>query len=175
MQVERLDEMRITSKDEAQIGALLDAAFNTEFGGRSYYQQRHHVRLIVRNADVIVGHMAISLRAIRMGDALVQVAGLAEVATDPDRRGQGIASTLMKAAIAEAQASPAAFFVLFGDQPLYAASGFVTKTNLLRYSSFLGVQSGEVIDAAKDGLMVMSLRDELWDDTAVIDLVGHAF
>jgi predicted N-acetyltransferase YhbS len=81
----------------------------------------------------------------------------------------------MKAAIAEAQASPAAFFVLFGDQPLYAASGFVTKTNLLRYSSFLGVQSGEVIDAAKDGLMVMSLRDELWDDTAVIDLVGHAF
>ena len=33
MQVERLDEMRITSKDEAQIGALLDAAFNTGFGG----------------------------------------------------------------------------------------------------------------------------------------------
>lgn len=175
MKVERIEEMRLTAQDEAQIGDLLDAAFGTDFGGRSYYQQRHHVRLVVRDAGVIIGHMAISLRAIRMGDALVQVAGLAEVASDPGHRGKGIASTLMEAAIDEVRQSLAAFFVLFGNQPLYVRAGFVEKHNVLRYSSLIDVRTGDVINGAKDGVMVMQMTDLVWDDDVIVDLVGHAF
>lgn len=175
MDIERIEEMRLTAKDEAQIGSLLDSAFGTDFAGRSYYQQRHHVRLLVREADKIIGHVAIDLRAIRMGDAIVQVAGLAEVATATSHRGQGLASSLLDAAILEVRQTVSTFLLLFGDHPIYARKGFMPKQNILRYTSFVGVKSGVTIEAQKDGLMVLLLSDLSWDDDAMIDLVGHAF
>ena len=175
MQIERIEEMRLTRADEAAISRLLDACFDTDFGGRSFYQNRHHTRLLVRKEDTVIGHMAVSLRAIRMGDHLCHAAGLAEVATDPAHRGQGIATALMQAAIAEARASIADFFVLFGVQPLYAASGFVAQINPLIRLDMRGAQSGEVLRGPKDGLMVMQLGDLAWDPQAKIDLMGYAF
>ena len=167
--------MRLTDQDDAQIGLLLDHSFGADYGGRSYYQQRPHVRLIVRESDRPIGHMAINLRAIRMGEQLVQVAGLAEIATDPAHCGKGIATTLMKAVIAEVKQSTAAFLVLFGNQPLYAASGFVSKRNKLKFVSFIDVRTGEITGTAKEGIMVLPMSDLAWDDGAIIDLAGHAF
>lgn len=175
MKVERIEEMRLTYDDEQQIGALLDRAFGAEFDGRSYYQQRHHVRLIVRENGAVIGHMALSLRAIRMGEQIIQVAGLAEVGTDPNHRGKGIASALMKAAIKEAKSSIASFFVLFGGQPLYAGSGFTAQENTVRFTPFVDVRTNPTKEVAKDGLMVLPLTNLAWDDSAIIDLVGHAF
>jgi predicted N-acetyltransferase YhbS len=175
MKVERIAEMRLTPADEAAIARVLKAAFGVDFGERAYYQNRHHVRLIVRDGDLIIGHMALSLRAARMGDQLVQMAGLAEVATDPDHRGKGIATAMMAEAIHEARASLADFFMLFGDQPLYAASGLVSKPNETLTIAMHGVRTGEQERRRDDGLMVMQLRETLWDDDALIDLVGFAF
>ena len=175
MKIDRIEEMRLTRQDEAAIARLLKAAFGTDFGGRSYYQNRHNVRLVVRDGDKVIGHMAISLRDIRMGDNLVTVAGLAEVATDPDHRGKGIASALMTAAIAEAKASLAEFFVLFGDQALYAGVGFETKPNRSLSVAMYGVRTGAQEHRQNEGLMVMQLRETPWDDTANIDLLGFAF
>lgn len=175
MQIERIEEMRITDADEIAIGTLLDAAFSTEFGGRSYYQQRHHVRFIVRDGAAVIGHMALGLRAIRMGDTLAQAAGLAEVATHPDHRGKGIATALMNAVLTEAKASPAHFLLLFGDEPLYAGVGFKVVPNTSLNVSFIGVKTGAHQTRKDDKLMMMPLRDLAWDEDAVIDLVGHAF
>ena len=88
MQVERIEEMRLTQVDEEQIGALLDRAFGADYEGRSYYQQRHHVRLIMRAGTEILGHIALSLRAIRMDEQIVQVAGLALTRTIAARGSQ---------------------------------------------------------------------------------------
>lgn len=175
MKIERIEEMRIAAADEVALAALMEAAFDPDYAGRSYYQQRHHVRLIVRNGAAIIGHMAIGLRAIRMGQRLVQAAGLAEVATHPDHRGQGIATALMHAAIAEAKASPADFFLLFGDQPLYTAVGFRTVPNKTISISFHDIRTGPQEIRQHDKLMMMPLRDKAWDEDAVVDLVGHAF
>lgn len=175
MQVERIEEMRLTPADEAAIARLLAAAFDTGFGGRSFYQNRQHVRFVIRDREQVIGHMALGLRAIRMGDQLVTAAGLAEVATDPAHRGKGIASTLMTAVIAEAKASIADFLILFGDQPLYAGTGFETKPNRTLSVSMHGARTGAQETRQDDGLMVLQLRDIPWDDTALVDLVGFAF
>lgn len=175
MQIERIEEMRLTRADDVAIGRLLDAAFNTEFNGRSFYQNRHHTRLLVRQGGDVIGHMAVSVRAIRMGDTLCHAAGLAEVATHPDHRGEGIATALMHAAIGEARASVADFFVLFGDQPLYAASGFVPFDNVVARQDMTDARGGAIKTDRKDKLMVMSLSDLAWDPTARIDLMGFAF
>lgn len=176
MPVEQLDEMRLTPTDDAAIAALLGRAFGTaDFKGRSYFQNRHHLRLVWREKGQIIGHVALSLRAIRMGDRLIQAAGVAEVATDPDHRGRGIASTLMEAAIAAAKGSLADVLILFGDEPLYARLGFQSKPNRTLTVSMHDVQTGVQENRQDDGLMVMPLRDIEWDDTALIDLVGFAF
>ena len=176
MTIEHIHEIRLAQTEETAIAELLGSAFaTTNFGNRSYFQNRHHQRLIWRENNKIVGHVALSLRAARMSDHLIQTAGIAEVATDPDHRGKGIATALMTAAITSAKASLADFAVLFGDEPLYARLGFRPKPNRTLTLSMHDVRTGVQENRQDDGLMVMQLRDMAWDDDAVIDLVGFAF
>lgn len=174
MQIDVIPEWQLTVADEAQIARLLIAAFDESFGGRSYHQQRHHIRLVARDPDV-VGHMALCYRDIRMGDTLVPIIGLAEVATSPGRQGQGIASALMAKAMQQAHDSSAAFFVLFGERPIYAGNGFVRMTNTLISTQLYHARTGVVATGPDDGLMVLALRDQPWDPDATIDLLGWKF
>ena len=175
MQIERIEEYNLTSEDEGQINTLLVRAFNEDFGDRSYHQQRHHIRFITRDGDKIIGHMALCYRSIRMGDALVRVIGLAEVSTDPDHQGRGIASALMAETLKEARASQADFFLLFGVRPMYAGNGFRNVPNHTIHTRLYGARTGEVATAPEPHLMVLQLRDIEWDDAAPIDLLGFSF
>ena len=176
MKIERIAEMELTHADDAAIGQLLDRAVGqAEFDGRSYFQNRHHLRLVVRDQDTIIGHLAICLRAVRMGDMLLQAAGIAEVATDPDHRGKGIASALLAEALDAGRQSLADVCILFGNAQLYAANGFMSKPNPTLTVSMHGVRTGEHESRAGDGLMIYPLRDLNWDDAVTLDLVGFAF
>ncbi len=181
MQVERIEEMRLSQADDDDIAALLGEAFGPTmpeeggFEGRSYYKQRHHLRLVIRGDGRVVSHMALCFRDIRMGEHLTPIVGLAEVATLDARRGEGLAARLLHAAIGEARQSLASFVVLFGDRPLYAARGFVRHGNRLRFVALDGVRTHRVIERVDDGLMVLPLLDAVWDGGATVDLVGHNF
>ena len=181
MTIERIEEMRLTAADEAGIAALLTAAFGGDtddwsgFDGRSYYKQRHHLRLVIRVGDGIVAHVALCFRDIRIGGRLTPIVGLAEVATHPDHRGAGHAGALLRAAIAEARQTLAEFVVLFGDRPLYAGTGFARHDNTIRFVALDRVETHRVIERVDDGLMVLPLHDAVWDGGAQVDLVGHNF
>ncbi len=179
MQIERIPELSLSVEDDRQIGVLLDAAFGAQmesgFDGRSYYQQRHHLRIMMRDGANVIGHIALLFRAIRIGDQLVQITGLAEVATHPDHAGQGVASTLLKDAIQQSRHSQAAFVVLFGDHPIYAKHGFRPMGNRLRYVALDDCRTHEVTARVDDALMVLSLGDVAWDPKAEVDLLGHLF
>jgi predicted N-acetyltransferase YhbS len=174
MRTERLEEVRLSAPDEAEIADLLSRCFDTDFGGRTAFRQRHHLRFIVRD-QAIVGHLACTFRDIRQGSRLIPVIGLAEVATDPNHRGKGIASALLDAAIAEGRLGPARFALLFGDAPIYARSGFQPVRNMMRYVEMDGAVTGEVRKEAVEGLMVLPLRDRPWDAGTMIDILGHLF
>ena len=174
MQIERIEELRLTADDEAQIGQLLDAAYG-DLDQRSYYAQRHHLRLVTRHDSKIVGHLALTFRAVRLGPLLVDIVGIADVATLPAFRRAGIATALTKASIEQAHGSLANFAVLFGDERFYAACGFVPKPNPMRFVDLQDVRTGQVREVASKGLMVLPLREVVWDDAALLDLVGHAF
>ncbi|MGL5008515.1 MAG: GNAT family N-acetyltransferase [Paracoccaceae bacterium] len=175
MQIERIAELNLTPPLEAEIASLLLRSFGPEFAGRTYFQQRHHLRLIMRETGGIVGHAALMLRAVRLGGVLVDVAGLAEVATDPDHRGRGIAGALVQAAIGAAAASPARHLLLFGTAGLYAGAGFRRVHNPMTWISLTGARMGAVETAVAKYLMVRSVGDAVWDDTAPLDLMGHLF
>lgn len=160
----------MSARDEAAISALLARCFTTDFGGRSFFTHHHHLRLIVRGSGII-GHMALMLRSVLLGGRQVTVAGLAEVATDPANRGQGIAAALLQAAIAEAKASPAEHLLLFGVARVYAAAGFRPVSNPLTHVEMDGTR---VVTAGDDDLMVLPLRDAPWPEGPV-DLRGPVF
>ncbi len=174
MQIAKIPEMSLTPAHEAEIAALLARCFTTDFGGRSYFQQRHHLRIVAR-APELVGHVALLYRAVRLGDALITIAGLAEVATDPAHRGKGIAATLLQAAIAEAKASQAQFLVLFGTADLYAKAGFASQPNPMTWIDLTDARIGTVRSEGADALMVLPLSEAAWDGTAALDLLGHLF
>lgn len=174
MQIDRIEEWCLTAVDEAQIVLLLSSAFDTAFSERSYYMQRHHFRLVARDPE-IVAHMGLLFRTVRQGDRLIPIMGLADVATDIKRRGQGIASALLAAAISEAKESIAEFFLLFGDAAIYAGMGFRSAPNSLRFVDLTDAKTGDVRENNSDDLMVLELQDAKWDPDTPLDLIGNKF
>ena len=174
MDIERIPEWALTEADDRQIADLLARCFKTDFGGRSFFDNRQHLRLVYRQSR-IVGHMALQFRAMRLGERSVTIAGLADVATDPEFRGQGIAGQLLQVAIAEASGSLAEFFLLFGTAGLYQAAGFRRVQNPTIWVDMRGSVTREIHRSPSEDLMVLPLRDTVWDGNATLDLLGNVF
>jgi predicted N-acetyltransferase YhbS len=170
-----IPEMALTARDEAVIAAHLARCFDTDFGGRSFFRQRHHLRLLAWQGDHLAGHIAVTFRSIRIGTALTPIAGLAEVATAAEARGQGIAAALLQRAIDAARASLSTHLLLFGTAGLYAGAGFAAVTNPMTYLDLTDGRTGEVRTERAESLMVLPLRDARWDKAAPLDLMGHLF
>ena len=173
--VESFSEMDMTAADEAQIVDLLARCFATDFGGRSYFKTRHHLRLVIRDGGAIVAHMAVQFRAMRLGGRLITVAGLAEVATDAAHRGRGHAAALLQDAIGAAWRARADYFLLFGDAALYAAAGFRAVANPMIHVELDGAVTGAVLRQPAEVLMVLPLGAQDWDAAAELDLLGGLF
>ena len=174
IRIEVVPEIALSSGHDAQIAALLERCFDTDFGGRSYFQQRHHLRILAWEGG-LVSHVALLLRAVRLGPDLVDIAGLAEVATHPDHRGKGIAAALVQRAIGEARVSLARHLLLFGTANIYAAAGFSPQLNPLIWTDMTGARTGGVMQTPEDALMVLSLHGNCWPEKASLDLLGTRF
>lgn len=175
MQIDRIEETRLSQADETGISALLNRAFDTDFGPFSYFEQRHHVRLVMREAGTIIGHMALGYRAIRLGDVFLDAATLADVATDPAHQGRGVATALMRAMIEEGRAMRADLIMLFGDRPMYAGHGFFHVSNPLTALDLTGRRITEIKRWVPTHLMILPLTELTWDDTSPLDLLGTKF
>lgn len=177
MQIDAVHEMDLTPAQDAEIAALIARAFGEDagYGNMSFYNQRHHLRLLARLDGKLVGHYALGYRAIRMGGQRVQIVGLGEVATDPDHRGKGVASALMVAAKGRARATLADFILLFGVRPLYEGTGFVSKPNIVRHMGIEDDHSTKMIEEGQTALKVYPLKHTIWDDDALVDLLGPTF
>lgn len=174
MLIEAMAEWNLSAHDDAEIAGLVARCFDTDFGGRSYFIQRHHLRLIHRQG-AIIGHTALTLRAVELGERRLTIAGLAEVATDPAFRRRGIAAALLKEAILHAKASPAEHLLLFGTAKLYAAFGFCAVSNKLAHVATKGDRVARIVTDGHDNLMVLALRDQPWPQDETLDLRGPVF
>lgn len=177
MRVEAIPEWAFGPR-EAEVAALLARCFDVDFGGRTFFKQRHHLRLLALDpgpGGMVLGHVAVTWRAVRLGGRLVDVAGLAEVATHPERRGEGVARVLVERALAEARESLASFVLLFGTAGLYGALGFRPVANRVRHVTVDGGRTLDVRDERGLDLMALPLRGAAWDGEAPLDLLGPMF
>ena len=176
VKIETIPEWALVPGDEAAIAGLLARCFDTDFGGRSYFRTRHHLRLVSRDQQgAIIAHMALQFRAVRLGGRLIHIAALGDVATDPGQRGKGLAGALLQAAIAAARASRASHFLLFGTAKLYAAAGFLPASNPLTYLDLDGARTGPLRREPSEVLRVLSLGEAPWENGADLDVLGGLF
>ena len=82
MTPETIPEHLLTNADEAEIADLLARCFTTDFGGRSFFQTRHTWRHVIRQ-DRMVAHLAVQLRAVRLGEDILTIAGIAALLAWP--------------------------------------------------------------------------------------------
>jgi predicted N-acetyltransferase YhbS len=172
--IELLPEQTLTPADESQIANLLKTSFPTDYGGRSFYKQRPHSRLIWRDGG-IVSHAALFYRAIRLGGALVDVMGIGDVATASEARGRGIATDVIAQSIGAARASEARFLILFGARGLYDRAGFQTVPNHYTHVEMVGAKTGVITRADSAYFKVLPLRGMQWPTGVEVDFMGTLF
>lgn len=171
-----IDEMALTPDDEAGIASLLAEAFapyGAEFGGRSYFIQRPHRRLIHRGNGRILAHLSLFFRTIRHGDRLAAAVGIGDVAVDSAHRGQGLAAGLVADAIGQARLARAELIYLHGSEKIYRSAGFRSVSNPIRAVDMKNCKTVAIHYGANHDLMVLELADWTWDDGAETDLLGH--
>jgi len=175
IEIRRTDEMRLTAEFEQEIAALLEEPFHGVFGTRTFFQNRHHVRFTAHKDAALVGHLAVALRAVRLGNDLLDVIGIAEVGVSKAHRGKGIARQMMAAALEEGRRSPASFALLFGDAKIYSGMGFAKATNPVTSTGFEAARTGETITETEHPLMVCRLTDQVWKNDLPLDIAGFRF
>ncbi len=120
-----------TAADIPEIDALLDGGFGPARRNRTAYRLRDNIAplpalsFVARDGDALVGSLQcwpLQLRGV--SGAAVPLVLLGPVVTAPDWQGQGIATRMMNAAIAAADAGGAPPILLIGDEPFYGRFGF---------------------------------------------------
>ncbi len=174
-----VEELELDRHNNTSIARLIADTYRSDFSGRSYYQNRHHRRYLAWETQSgegqLVGHLAVSFRAITMGEALVDIIGIGEVAVAAAFRRRGIARTLLNNALDDARQSTARFAALFGENPLYQQAGFVPAHNPLTLVEMTGAQTREIVTGPNRYFMVLALAGDSWDHTTPVDLAGFAF
>ena len=175
MQIKRVEELRLNQEQEQDIAELLAASFSVDFEGRSFFQNRHHVRFLVYNKVELVGHLALSYRAIHLGERRLNIVGIGEVVVAPNSRRKGIGLALVNAAIEEGKMAKADFAALFGVEEIYAAAGFSLAANRIKLIEMEGARSNQIVEENNPSFMVKPLHNIQWDNSLPVDLAGFAF
>ena len=171
----RVEEMRLDASLEQEISNLLDEEFPVEFENRSFFQNRLHARHLAFHSDILLGHLGIAFRDIRLGETLVTIAGIADFAVQKKRQGQGIGTGLLQRALVDAKQSNAEIAALFGENSIYEKAGFVSAANKLTLVEMEGCVTKQVVQEVNKWFKILPLGDVQWDFNADVDLAGFAF
>ena len=119
------------SADTQRIDDLLDAGFGPARRNRTAYRLRDNVAalpalsFVACDEGTLVGSLQCWPLLLRsLSGACAPLILLGPVVTAADRQGQGVATRLMRTALAAADASDAPPILLIGDAPFYGRFGF---------------------------------------------------
>lgn len=174
--VEKVSEPDLRPDQKIAISALLRECFPEYPNDRIFYPQPPHLRLLHWEGGRLTGQVGVVLREIRVGEASLQVMGVADLCTSTDRAGLGVATRLLRQMEDLARSSGIPFLMAMALNPeLYVKMGFYAIDVRCIWLSFLNGRSlGLFQRTPPAGLMVNPLSDLKWPDGEV-DLMGPLF
>ena len=175
MKITRAIEFDIPKDVHRQITKLKNLSFPETKRNRSYFKQLPHFRYLVFD-EVLVGHMGVDHRVIRVGDRVFSIFGIIALCVKPSYQGRGIASELLQTVTELAKEKSIDFlFLVASDKRIYLKNGFKAVS---ANCSWLGIEDhcncGVLTKTIEEDFMIKQTGDKLWSDKP-IDLLGYMF
>ena len=176
MKTTRIIEFDITRDVHRQITKLKNLSFPETKRNRSYFKQLPHFRYLVFDEDLLVGHMGVDHRVIRVGDRAFSIFGIIALCVKPSHQSRGIASQLLQTVTELAMEKATDFlFLVASDKRIYLKNNFQAVSV---ECSWLGIEDhcncGVLTETIEEDFMIKQTGDQLWNDKP-IDLLGYMF
>lgn len=172
MKIACVQELDVSPGKHDAISRHLDEAFadNTRRpGDRSFFVHPPHMRVMCLIDEVIVGHLAIYLRTVRINEMHAVTAAFGDIAVAKAHRRKGIAGGLIEKALTITEEAELDFAWLAGDEPIYAQAAFFATDNVVTRVCW---ETGETISSSDHDMMVHDLDGWDWDLKARVNLLG---
>jgi|GEM_PF-2715772 len=172
MKYELIHELDVTPEDHTAFSAHIRAAFaenSASPGDRSFFFEPPHMRIVCRCDGQVVGHLAMFLRTVRVGEVNANTAAFGDVSVAKAYRRRGIAGDLVRRALKVAEDKGLDFVWLAGDERIYFEAGFLATANVVTRVSW---ETGESISDAAHDMLVHDLDSWDWNDDAPVNLLG---
>lgn len=173
-------EKELLSEDNERIKRLLVAAFPQYrhiFHHTSYYYSKPEIRLWFEDKNGnIVAHLDFERRQIDVASKKILVAGVGEVATQPELHGRGIGRDLMKHFVKYIRQSYPADFGFLQCRP--AVVGYYEKVGWIRIDTHhkiveLDINTDEFVVTEGPALIISGTKSvDLWPKTGLVHLRG---
>lgn len=151
---------------------LLSNAFPEDAPNEGDYYRTHGepaAVLILREAPHVLGHLALYLRRVRIGDETLEIGMLGGIVVAPEHRGKGCSGVLVRHAHERLRVRRAQFSILFAYEPrVYASCGYKLMQN---ETCFIDID-GRSKTLIYRGSMYAELAQSWWPNL-LLDLQGR--
>jgi predicted N-acetyltransferase YhbS len=177
MRLDQIEEYKIDVATEAAIQELLQKSFEFYPKDRIFYKQVPSFRLLLWDKDILVAQIGIVFRVISLDKQPFRIFGLMDLCVNENYRSQKIGSKILKKTEKVGQENRIDFILLLGGiQDYYQQKGFEMVENSCRWVLLKDYETLGVINRKiPETLLIKSLSDEKWDNTATLDLMGFVF
>lgn len=177
LEIRKYSEFELTQEIQQQIALLLQKCFpETDFSGRHYFKQLPHYRLLAYEDEMLVGHVGIDYRMMRLNDKSITVFGINSLCVLEERRNHYIGSFLLEEAEKIAGTSSADFIFLFSKNgSLYLKHGFKFVDNICTWLKIHNHQSIGIGDEfIQQEIMIKEISGKKWE-AGNLDFLGYLY
>lgn len=175
MHISQLPDYLLSTKQRAEITALLQITF-PHYPSRAHFRQLPHFRILAHGeSEALIGHIAIEHRMINNAGQALRVFGLADVAIHPEHQNKRLGTKLLQFTEQLACDTDIDALLLIAAEPeFYLKNDFLAVENDCKWLFLQGDQTLGVLQRRLGGLMVKMLKGGEWR-SGQLDLLGHIF
>ena len=169
-------EYALTADHRRQIHLLRKECFTDNEITNHYGKQLPTARILVFEAALLIGHIGLMLRMIRINEEEIRTMGIQDVIVSSAYRGKGIMSQMINKAEEVAQIADCAIMMLFASEPeIYEHLGFESVVVDMQW---LKIHEGKNLGTSFEKVeetMIKFLTKDHPKEILAIDMLGHIF